>query len=548
MKTCSICKKSLPYSDFPKRSRSKDGYASSCKECKKEVNKSSYARYKNAPETKQFRKVTTDKSFASEFPLLCQNWDYANNSIAPTEVSPKNSYKAAWRCGICGYSWTARLNKIGVKGDRTYCPKCEGTVSDSVLITHPEIIHWVADRTILSELSRGSNKTVTFNCPQQNHSFDSSVKKFSFVCPLCFLLEKSIAVVAPHLVAEWSPKNILKPGEISYASKKLVSWVCSKGHEWQTPAYQRTTHKTGCPQCASTSFSSAAEKELLDFIQERVDNPVLANDRKVLNGQELDIYLPEQKLAIEFNGLYWHSEDAGKGKWYHRSKWAGCKEQGIQLIQIWEDDWNRNPEMIKGMLAHKLGSAQRKVYARKTQVTLIPQKGANIFLEANHIQGGVDGSIRVGLTCDDELVALLVLKQEPGTQGRVLNLLRFATSRQIPGGFTKLLKAVISTHPMVEEIITFSDNAISDGGLYQNNGFTAVKDLPPDYSYVVNGSREHKFNYRISRFKADNGLLYEEGLSESELARLNNLPKIWDCGKIKWSLRVTKKGKPKEDD
>jgi hypothetical protein len=489
-----------------------------------------------------------DKSFASEFPLLCQNWDYANNSIAPTEVSPKNSYKAAWLCGICGYSWTARLNKIAVKGDRTYCPKCEGTVSDSVLVTHPEIIHWVTDRTVLSELSRGSNKTVTFTCPQNHHSFDSSVKKFSFVCPVCFLSEKSIAVVAPHLVAEWSPKNTLKPGEISYASKKSVSWTCEKGHEWETPAYQRTTHKTGCPQCAATTFTSSAEKELVSFIKTQVVVEVVTSDRIVLSGQELDIYLPEKNLAIEFNGLYWHSEAAGKDKWYHYKKWEACREKDIQLIQIWEDDWNRNPEMVKRMLAHKLGVAEAKVYARKTRVIPVSQKEANAFLDANHIQGAVDGSIRVGLTCGDGLVALMVLKKEPRTGGKVLNLLRFASSKQVPGGFTKLINHVLKTSPEVTEIITFSDNAISDGGLYRNNGFVQVKDLEPDYSYLVRGQREHKFNYRLNRFRTDDALSYEEGLTESDLARLNNLYRIWDCGKIKWSLRVTEKGKPKEDD
>lgn len=131
------------------------------------------------------------------------------------------------------------------------------------------------------------------------------------------------------------------------------------------------------------------------------------------------------------------------------------------------------------------------------------------------------------------VLAVMVLKREPGTNGKTLNLLRFATSVNVVGGFTKLLKHVEKEYAP-ESIITFSDNCVSDGGLYLNNSFTVAAELAPDYKYVVKGERVHKFQYRLKRFREDPNLIFEEGLSERELAQLNNLPRIWDAGKIKW--------------
>ncbi len=115
------------------------------------------------------------------------------------------------------------------------------------------------------------------------------------------------------------------------------------------------------------------------------------------------------------------------------------------------------------------------------------------------------------------------------------DLRRFATSCIVPGGFTKSIKFFRQHHK--GDIESFSDHGVSDGKLYEMNGFENVGEIPPDYKYVVDGSRVHKFGYRIKRFREDPSLKYEEGLSEKALADLNNIPRIWDAGKTKWILR-----------
>jgi hypothetical protein len=127
----------------------------------------------------------------------------------------------------------------------------------------------------------------------------------------------------------------------------------------------------------------------------------------------------------------------------------------------------------------------------------------------------------------------MVLKKEANTE-QVVNLLRFATSETVVGGFTKLLQHMLTENPNVQKVITFSDNSISDGGLYQSNGFHHAADIPPDYMYLIGGVRHHKFNYRLKRFREDPTLLYKPELSERELANLNGLDRIWDAGKVRW--------------
>lgn len=84
--------------------------------------------------------------------------------------------------------------------------------------------------------------------------------------------------------------------------------------------------------------------------------------------------------------------------------------------------------------------------------------------------------------------------------------------------------------------MTFSDTTVSDGGLYEQLGFVRDGVIAPDYQYVVNGTREHKFNYRLKRFRDDPELDHRDGLTEKQLAELNGLTRVYDAGKVRWTL------------
>lgn len=114
-----------------------------------------------------------------------------------------------------------------------------------------------------------------------------------------------------------------------------------------------------------------------------------------------------------------------------------------------------------------------------------------------------------------------------------VEIVRYATSQSVQGGFTKLLKHVVKKFN-ANTVTIFSDNEISNGGLYERHGFEKVYELKPDYKYIVGGERKHKFLFRKKRFETDSEMIFEDGLTERELADLNGLYRVYDSGKMKW--------------
>ena len=240
-------------------------------------------------------------------------------------------------------------------------------------------------------------------------------------------------------------------------------------------------------------------------------------------------------MAIEYNGTFWHTEKYREDKLYHYQKWKECRDNNIQLITIWSDEWIENNSIVKDMLKHKLGENKKsQVYARKTAVKEVPAIIAESFLNLYHIQGYKRCSIYYGLYHDDNLVAVSGWTKNKN----VLYLDRYATSQPVVGGMGKLLKhgKRYSVEQGHDRIVTFADHCVSNGNLYEKLGFAYDGEIAPDYKYLVKGKRVHKFNYRKKRFREDPDLLYEDGLTEKQLANLNGLERIWDCGKTRYVL------------
>ncbi|MCK9477011.1 MAG: hypothetical protein M0R46_13885 [Candidatus Muirbacterium halophilum] len=195
-------------------------------------------------------------------------------------------------------------------------------------------------------------------------------------------------------------------------------------------------------------------------------------------------------------------------------KYNMCKDNNIQLLQIFDDDWIYKSDIIKSMILNKFGKTDHKIFARKTKVEIITDDDTKAFLIENHIQGYTRSTIKLGLYFMDELVSVMTfIKSE---ENYVLN--RFATklNNNVIGGASKLFKYFIKNYKY-EKIISFSNNLYSTGDLYYILNFKKNKDLKEDYSYIVDGKRQHKFNYR----------------KEEKLKKVNLL-KIYDAGKIKF--------------
>jgi hypothetical protein len=104
---------------------------------------------------------------------------------------------------------------------------------------------------------------------------------------------------------------------------------------------------------------SILEKELCDFCK-IYKSDIIENTYKIIPPKELDIYIPSCNIAIEFNGLYWHSELFRKNKYYHLDKTIRCEEKGIHLLHIFEDEWINIPEIIKGIILRHISVSEQE--------------------------------------------------------------------------------------------------------------------------------------------------------------------------------------------
>lgn len=281
---------------------------------------------------------------------------------------------------------------------------------------------------------------------------------------------------------------------------------------------------------------SYSEKELVDFVKSIYSDEIMENTKRIIPPKELDIYIPKMKLAIEYNGLYWHDENHVDRN-YHLTKTNMCNKKGIDLIHVFEDDWLYKKEIVKSMIASRLGIYKEKIFARKCQIKEIEKDQAKIFFDENHLQGFAYGDLYLGLMFNDELIQCICINKKGWHDGNV-ELTRMVTklNTQVIGGFSKLMKH-ISDYIEYKSITSYVYKAWFNGKGYIESGFKIVKENNPSYSYVVNGRRVHKSHFRKDKIKKmfEKGELkfYNSNKTEHENMIENKIYRIYDCGTMK---------------
>lgn len=187
-----------------------------------------------------------------------------------------------------------------------------------------------------------------------------------------------------------------------------------------------------CMKCFpyETTKKSDKEIELLEFVKSLAADSI-GSDRSMISPYELDVYCPHKKIAFEFDGLYWHSDEY-KDKEYHIAKSEECRKKGIVLIHVFENEWNVKNEIVKSRIKNMFGIYDKTVFARKCQVRNVDGKTSKLFQTNNHLQGAVNASVNLGLYDDSsELIALMTFGKcrfDKNMNGKCLG---FAVSRDI---------------------------------------------------------------------------------------------------------------------
>jgi len=426
---------------------------------------------------------------ATTEPEIAKLWDYENNfPVRPTDVSRKSEKNFSWICPVSGGKWISPVGRVVInKGG-------------SPFVAGLEILEGYNDLTTLY----------------------------------------------PFLPELFSKENDIEFDQLRKSNIDKFLWHCKVcGGKWLRSVKSVIENK-GCHECLGFGKgSSKGEKEVYDFVSSIYEGTIHRGSRSIIPPKELGIYIPEKKIAIEYNGLYWHSEkqlskNSSNPKNYHYDKWKACNDAGIQLITVWEDEWRDKQDIVKSMLAYKLGVSQgKKVYARNTVVVEVSSKDAKDFCNKHHIQGFTGGAKYFALVDHDDLTNILAVSIWRKNVNE-LYLDRYCTAQTVVGGMGKLLRAGEKWGKSMgcSQIITFADHQVSNGGLYHSLGFTLDKILMPDYRYVHEGLRKHKFGFRLKRFRNDPELKYVEGYTEKQLAELNDLPRLWDFGKTRFVKEI----------
>lgn len=283
-------------------------------------------------------------------------------------------------------------------------------------------------------------------------------------------------------------------------------------------------------QITRSGSASAGENELVEFIKTIYTGTIILNSRNIIPPKEIDVFLPNLNLAIEFDGIFWHSELRGKDKNYHKNKTQLCKEQGIRLIHVFEDEWACKRDIIKSRLQNILGDS-KKIYARKCKIVKIDNTACQQFLNANHIQGYSTSSVQYALEYNDEIVSVITLGKSRYNNNYQWELIRFANKKghTVVGGASRLFSKFIKDYDP-KSVISYSDERWNTGNVYLKLGFTQLSTSGPSYRYTKDYAvLESRLKYQ--KHKLENLLTnFDKNLSEWENMVNNGYDRIWDCG------------------
>ena len=289
-----------------------------------------------------------------------------------------------------------------------------------------------------------------------------------------------------------------------------------------------------------SNFTSKAQNEIFEYIKSLGFNP-LNNHKKILNGIEIDIFIPELNIGFEYNGLFWHSEKMGKDKNYHLSKQNLAKTKGVNLYHIFSDEWIKNKDIVKSKIKHILNKSDKPIYARNCEIREISSEEKQEFLKNNHIQGGDKSKYKIGAFHKNELVAVMTfsnLRSVLGSSNKVdtYELVRFA-SKNVVGIGSRLLKFFIRKNNP-KQIISYADKrwTLSEDNIYTKMGFSLVSETKPNYWYCIgDNKRYHRYNFRKD-ILVNKG--YDPKKTEKQIMSDLGYLRVWDCGNYKYELTI----------
>lgn len=349
-------------------------------------------------------------------------------------------------------------------------------------------------------------------------------------------LQKNFEWVFKNFEKEIKP-NFQKEDYLGKSPEHVYSWKCLRCDKNFESSFSNALLRPKCPGC------DGLYTDLEWIIKTFLDKNSITykyRDRSILNGKELDFYLPNHSMAIEVNGLYFHNETV-VDKNYHLSKTIKCKEKDTKLIHLYTDEIVNNWDIVQSRLKHALKLKHRIIHTRKCQVRIINSRTSNKFLTKYHIQGPNNNSICLGLFYKNRLVSVMTFSATRNALGyrikqeSVYELVRFCSifHFKIPGAASKLLSYFEQKYKPTK-VISYADCGWSDGSLYKQLGFDFIHHTKPNYWYTKNyRERLHRFQFQKHLLK-DKLEDFDVNKTEHQNMNKNGYYRVYDCGSLKF--------------
>jgi len=461
------------------------------------------------------------------FNYINECFNSANYELLSTEYINSN-YKLKYRCpnGHIGFIKWDHFR------DGHRCAECGGNKKLSIDLIKKDFE--LCGYTLLSDVYINSRSKLNYKCPKgHENSITWDNWHTGYRCPQC-----SLGVVKDKLKLDYDfIKNSFEKEGYTLLSQtyenafQRLDFICPNGHKWGI-IWNSWQHGSRCGKCFD--IKSRSELDLLTFIK-KLGFTCIENDRQLIAPYELDVVIPEKKLAVEYCGLYWHSELAGRDKHYHNRKLDLCASKGYRLITVFEDEFIYKRPVVESRLKSILGySDMRMIYGRSCIIKPISYKETLEFCETNHIQGYGISKVKLGAFYNDELVSVLtfalpsIAKRAKEKLLFVWELSRFCSKIgcKVIGIFSKLLTYFMRNYRW-NCIFSYADRRWSVGDLYSKNGFVLCGKTSPSYWYFNGQRRIHCFKLRKSKLELGCG-------TEWSLKKQQNYNRIWDCGSLKY--------------
>lgn len=304
---------------------------------------------------------------------------------------------------------------------------------------------------------------------------------------------------------------------------KLISF--RKGY----PEYCSVACATHCNRVSNSMHpvtESPAIQQLYNLLTQ-MGIVYTTHNKELVNGINIDIVIPKYNVGIKIVDVLRHSDKFVSDASYHQTSLIMAKNQGIQLMFITNDEIINKFNIIVNRLKNKLGQS-KKTYARHCQLVEIDNATYQTYTEQYHVQGYARASVKLALTINGEIQAIMSFSKSRFNKNYEWELVRYTSLNTVIGGASKLL-AYFKNKYKPKSIISYADLRWNTGDMYEKIGMNFLHTTKPNYWYVTEQGLVHRSSYQKHKLKKKLAI-YDENKTEQENMQDNNFCKFWDCG------------------